>query len=75
MRLVGYEAFGNGVIASAEVASFAIGLHLSILKMLHFNYIAHPSLTAWPFMNPLIMATEDAMGVLMGKIKTLFRIG
>ncbi|HBP01028.1 MAG: FAD-dependent pyridine nucleotide-disulfide oxidoreductase [Candidatus Moranbacteria bacterium GW2011_GWE1_49_15] len=72
MRLVGYEGFGNGVIASAEVASFAIGLRLNILKVLKFNYIAHPSLTPWPFMNPIIMATEDAMGSLMKKFKEFF---
>jgi pyruvate/2-oxoglutarate dehydrogenase complex dihydrolipoamide dehydrogenase (E3) component len=72
MRLVGYEAFGKGVIASAEVASFAMGLHLSILSMLKFNYISHPSLTPWPFMNPIIMATEDAMGVMMKNIKAFF---
>jgi len=72
MRLVGYEAFGNGVIASAEVASFAIGLKLNILKMLRFNYIAHPSMTPWPFMNPIIMATEDAMGKIMEKVKGFF---
>ncbi len=69
LRLVGYEAFGKGVIASAEVASFAIGLKLNILKMLKFNYIAHPSMTAWPFMNPIIMASEDAMGIVMTKIR------
>lgn len=73
LRLVGYEAFGNGVIASAEVASFAIGLRLNILSLLKFNYIAHPSLTPWPFMNPIIMATEDAMGQAMDKIKSLFK--
>ncbi len=74
MRLVGYEAFGNGVIASAEVASFAMGLRLSILGMLKFNYISHPSLTPWPFMNPIIMATEDAMGAMMKSIKTFFGV-
>ncbi len=73
LRLVGYEAFGNGLIASAEVASFAIGLRLNILKMLKFNYIAHPSLTPWPFMNPIIMATEDALGAVMKKIKSFFK--
>jgi hypothetical protein len=73
LRLVGYEAFGNGVIASAEVASFAIGLKLNILKMLKFNYIAHPSLTPWPFMNPIIVATEDAMGNAMVKFKSFFK--
>ena len=72
MRLVGYEAFGNGVIASAEVASLAIGLHLSILKVLRFNYIAHPSMTAWPFMNPIIMASEDAMGNILKQVKAFF---
>lgn len=71
MRLVGFQAFGNGVISSAEVASLAIGDRMSIMKVLKFNYIAHPSLTAWPFMNPIIMATEDAMGNLMKKIPFL----
>lgn len=70
MRMVGCEVFGNGVITSAEVASFAIGLKISILKVLKFNYIAHPSMTAWPFMNPIIMATEDAMGNIMKKINS-----
>ncbi len=74
LRLVGYEAWGNGVIASAETASFAIGMRANIFKMLHFNYIAHPSLTPWPFMNPLIMATEDAMNTLMVRIKRFLRI-
>ncbi len=69
MRLVGYEAFGSGVIASAELASFAIGLRLNILKMLKFNYIAHPSMTPWPFMNPIIMASEDALGKVMEKVR------
>lgn len=75
LRLVGYEAFGKGVIASAEVASFAIGLKLNVLKMLKFNYIAHPSLTPWPFMNPIIMAAEDAMGNVMKKAKFLKLFG
>ncbi|NTW45677.1 MAG: FAD-dependent oxidoreductase [Candidatus Moranbacteria bacterium] len=65
LRLVGYQAFGNGVIASADVASFAIGQRTGILRMLRYNYIAHPSLSPWPFMDPIIMATEDAMGKLM----------
>ncbi len=73
LRLVGYEAFGNGLISSAELASFAIGLRLNILSLLKFNYIAHPSLTPWPFMNPIIMATEDAMGTVQKDLKALFK--
>jgi len=73
LRLVGYEAFGNGVIASAEVASFAIGLRLNILSLLKYNYISHPSLTPWPFMNPIIMATEAAMGQAMKEVKSLIK--
>ena len=74
MRLVGYEAFGLGVIASAELASFAIGLKLGILSMLKFNYISHPSMTSWPFMNPIIMATEDAMGNILKKVRYFLKI-
>ncbi|PJA84997.1 MAG: hypothetical protein CO143_03580, partial [Candidatus Moranbacteria bacterium CG_4_9_14_3_um_filter_45_14] len=73
MRLVGYEAFGNGVIASAELASFVIGLRLSILSLMKFNYISHPSMTPWPFMNPMIMASEEAMGKVMEKMKRLLK--
>ncbi len=73
LRLVGYEAFGKGLISSAEVASFAIGLRLNILSLLKFNYIAHPSLTPWPFMNPIIMATEDALGTALKEVKELFK--
>lgn len=75
MRLVGYEAFGNGVMPSAEVASLAIGARMSMLKLLHFNYIAHPSLTPWPFMNPIIMATEDAMSGIMTRVKSFLGMG
>ncbi len=73
MRLVGYEAFGTGVIASAELASFVIGLRLSILSLMKFNYISHPSMTPWPFMNPMIMASEEAMGKIMEKIQGLLK--
>jgi NADPH-dependent 2,4-dienoyl-CoA reductase/sulfur reductase-like enzyme len=68
MRLVGYEAFGNGVIASADVASFAIGRKTGVIGMLRYGYIAHPNLTPWPFMDPIIMATEDALGNLVSKL-------
>ncbi len=74
MRLVGYEGFGFGVISSAEVASLAISLRLSILSLLKFNYISHPSMTSWPFTNPIIMATEDAMGSIMQKFRNFFGI-
>ena len=73
LRLVGYEAYGKGLISSAELASFAIGLRLNILSLLKFNYIAHPSLTPWPFMNPIIMATEDALARALKEIKSLFK--
>lgn len=73
LRLVGYEAFGLGVLASAELASFAIGLKLNALSLLKFNYIAHPSLTSWPFMNPIVMATEDAVGTTVKNVKSFFR--
>jgi NADPH-dependent 2,4-dienoyl-CoA reductase/sulfur reductase-like enzyme len=74
MRLVGYEAWGNGVMPSASVASFAIGQRTNIIKMLRYNYIAHPSLSPWPFMDPIIMATEDAMNAIMKNVKAFFRI-
>ncbi len=65
MRIVGAEAFGNGVTGFLEIASMGIGLKLSIFKMMKYNYIAHPSLSPWPFMNPIVMASEDAMGKVM----------
>jgi NADH dehydrogenase len=74
MRLVGYEAWGSGVMPSASVASFAIGQKTNIIRMLRYNYFAHPSLTPWPFMDPIIMATEDAMNAIMKNVKAFFGI-
>lgn len=65
LKLVGIEAFGNGVISHIETASLAIGNELNIFKMLKYSYVSHPSLTSWPFMNPIVMAAEDAMGKIM----------
>ncbi len=65
MKLLGAQAYGTGTVNPIEIASFAISQKLSILKLLRFNYVAHPSLTPWPFMNPIIMATEDALGKVM----------
>ncbi|OVE74547.1 hypothetical protein BVX95_02140 [archaeon D22] len=73
MRLVGVEAYGNGVTGHVETASFAMSMKANIFKLLKYNYIAHPSLTPWPFMNPLIMAAEDAMGKAMTYLKSKIR--
>jgi len=69
MKIVGAEAYGNGVTGFLEIASMGIGLKLSILKLMKYNYIAHPSLSPWPFMNPIVMASEDAMGKVMDFFK------
>ena len=69
MKIVGAEAFGNGVTGFLEIASMGIGLKLSVLKLMKYNYIAHPSLSPWPFMNPIVMASEDAMGKVMNFFK------
>ena len=69
MKIVGAEAYGNGVTGFLEIASMGIGLKLSILKLMKYNYIAHPSLSPWPFMNPIVMACEDAMSKIMNFFK------
>ncbi|PLX22010.1 hypothetical protein C0584_00575 [Candidatus Parcubacteria bacterium] len=69
LRLVGAMGYGNGITGFLEVSSMAIGLKMSILKVMKYNYIAHPSLTPWPFMNPIVMASEDAMGKVMNFFK------
>lgn len=69
MRLLGAQAYGHGTETPIEIASFAISQKLSILKLLRYNYASHPSLTPWPFMNPIIMATEEALGKIMSWFK------
>ena len=69
LRLVGVEAFGNDINGYIEVCSMAIGLKLSIMKVMKYNYIAHPSMSAWPFMNPIVMAAEDAMASVVSFFK------
>lgn len=69
MRLVGAQAYGQGVTGHVEIASLAISLRANVTKLLRYNYLSHPPLTPWPFMNPIIMASEDAMGKMMSKLK------
>lgn len=69
MKIVGAEAFGNGITGFLEIVSMGAGLKLSVLKLMKYGYIAHPSLTPWPFMNPVVMASEDAMGKVMNFFK------
>ncbi len=66
-RLVGAEAYGRGTASPIRIASFAISHGMNILKLLRYNYPSHPSLSAWPFMDPIIMATEDALGSIIKK--------
>ncbi len=71
-KLIGIQAYGKGVTGHVESGSLAMSLNAGIMKLLRYNYIAHPSLTPWPFMNPIIMAAEDAMGKVMARFKKKF---
>ena len=66
-KIVGAEAYGKGTATPISVISFAISHKMNILKLLRYNYLSHPSMTAWPFMDPIIMATEDAIGNIIKK--------
>ncbi len=65
LKLVGAQAYGRGTVTPIEIASFAMSQNINILKLLRYNYLAHPPLSSWPFMNPIIMPTEDALGNVM----------
>lgn len=60
-RVIGVEAFGKNLVWIVNLISFAIQQNTSIQDLMNLDYASHPSVTPWPFMDPIVDACEHAM--------------
>ncbi|MDA3855608.1 MAG: FAD-dependent oxidoreductase [Candidatus Woesearchaeota archaeon] len=60
-RIIGVQAYGRNLIWIINLISYAIMQKSTIFDLVNLDYASHPSVSAWPFMNPIILACESAM--------------
>ncbi len=66
-RIIGVEIYGRNVIWVVNLISYAIMQKSTIFDLANLNYASHPSVSSWPFMNPVILACENAMANMQTK--------
>lgn len=59
-RIIGVEAFGRNLVWIVNLISFAIQQNTKISDLMNLDYASHPSVTPWPFMDPIVDACEHA---------------
>ena len=59
--IIGAEMIGANIAERIDLISLAIQKKAIIFDVAKLNYCAHPKLTPLPFMEPIVMAAEDAM--------------
>ncbi len=59
--IVGAEMLGANIAERIDLVSLAIQKKTTLGEIALLNYCAHPALTPLPFMEPIVMAAEDAM--------------
>lgn len=60
-KVIGVQAYGRNLIWIINLISYAIMQKSTIFDLANLDYASHPSVSAWAFMNPVILACEDAM--------------
>ena len=60
-RVIGVECFGRNLVWIVNLISFAIVQKSTIFDLNDLDYASHPTVSAWPFMNPVIMCCESAL--------------
>lgn len=64
-QVIGVEGFGKNLVWIVNLVSFAIQQKTSIQDLINLDYASHPSVTPWPFMDPIVDASEHAMQEIM----------
>ena len=66
-KIIGLECFGKDIVGTVNLISYAIIQNSTINDLMNLDYASHPTVSPWPFMNPIIMCCEDAQMNLMMK--------
>ena len=60
-KIIGVQSYGKNLIWIVNLISFAIIQNTSINDLINLDYASHPSVSPWPFMDPIVDACEHAM--------------
>jgi pyruvate/2-oxoglutarate dehydrogenase complex dihydrolipoamide dehydrogenase (E3) component len=64
-RVIGATAYGKNLVWIINLISFAISKKSTIEDLMKFDYASHPSLSPWPFMDPIVDASENAYNKIL----------
>ncbi|MCA9459404.1 MAG: FAD-dependent oxidoreductase [Nanoarchaeota archaeon] len=63
-KIIGVQAYGKNLIWIVNLISYAIMKDSTIFDLMDFDYASHPSISPWPFMDPIVDACEHALGII-----------
>lgn len=59
--VIGVQGYGRNLVWIVNLISFAIQQNTKISDLINLDYASHPSVSPWPFMDPIVDACEHAM--------------
>lgn len=66
-HIIGMQGYGKNLVWVVNLISYAILNNSTVFDLMNLDYASHPSLSPWPFMDPIVMASEDAMMKIVKK--------
>lgn len=60
-RIIGVQAYGRNLVWVVNLISYAIMQKSTINDLMNLDYASHPSVSPWPFMDPVVDACDSAM--------------
>lgn len=60
-RVIGVQAYGKNIVWIVNLISYAIMQNSTINDLMNLDYASHPSVSPWPFMDPIVDACEHAI--------------
>lgn len=66
-RIIGCQAYGKNLVWIVNLISFAIQKNSTVFDLMDLDYASHPSVSPWPFMDPIVDACEHAVASMFQK--------
>ncbi len=60
-RVIGVQAYGRNLVWIVNLISYAVMNNSTVFDLMELDYASHPSVSPWPFMDPIVDASEHAL--------------
>lgn len=64
-KVLGVQAYGKNIVWIINMVSLALQNKNKLKDLMNINYVSHPAVSPWPFMNPIVMCCEQAFMQIM----------